>query len=300
MTMDEYFNSQSVAGLLVIKDGNIVYERYGLGNTRDTPWLSFSVTKSVVSMLVGAAIKDGFIASIDEPVTDYLPRLKGSAYDQVTIGNILQMSSGVEWNEDYSDPKSDIATADLSTLGTYRQLRRKQVVARAGEKFNYNTAETNLVGTLLRSAVGNNLSTYLSEKIWRPFGMRTDANWMLSEPGGSEIGGCCISATLRDLARIGLFALDNGRLADGTEVLPSGWMKASTAPSTGNSDYGYLWWLRGNGDFRAQGIFGQDVLIDPDHRIVIALQSARADADKAGDWKLQDAFYDALIQALGE
>ncbi|MEO1160974.1 MAG: serine hydrolase domain-containing protein, partial [Pseudomonadota bacterium] len=257
-----------------------------------------SVTKSIVSMLVGAAIKDGFIESVDEPVTDYLPRLKGSAYDRVTIGNILQMSSGVQWNEDYSDPGSDIARADLSTLGTYRQLRRKQVVAQSGEKFNYNTAETNLVGTLLRSAVGNNLSTYLSEKIWRPFGMRADANWMLSEPGGGESGGCCISATLRDYGRIGLFALAGGRLADGTKTLPSGWMKRSVTPSRGNDEYGYLWWLHGNGSFRAQGIFGQDIFMDPRRRIVIALQSARADADKPDDWKLQDAFYQALIQTL--
>lgn len=300
MTVDGFFQSQNVAGLLVIKDGNIVYERYGLGNTRDTTWLSFSVTKSIVSMLVGAAVKDGYIQSADEPVTDYLPRLKGSAYDQATIGNVLQMSSGIQWNEDYSDPNSDIAQADFSTLGTYRQLLQKKVVARPGEKFNYNTAETNLVGTLLRSAVGNNLSTYLSEKIWRPFGMRADANWMLSEPGGGESGGCCISATLRDFGRVGLFALGNGRLADGTEVLPSGWMKQSTAPSKDNAEYGYLWWLHGNGSFRAQGIFGQDIFMDPDNRMVIVLQSAREEADKPEDWGLQNAFYQALINALGK
>lgn len=298
MSVADYFNSQNVAGLLVIKDGKIVYERYGLGNTRNTRWLSFSVTKSVVSMLVGAAISDGFIAGIDEPVSDYLPRLKGSAYDQVTIGNVLQMSSGVEWNEDYADPQSDIARADLSTLGTFRQLRQKQVVAPPGEKFNYNTAETNLVGTLLRSAVGNNLSTYLSEKIWRPFGMQADANWMLSEPGGGENGGCCISATLRDYGRIGMFALANGRLADGTEVLPSDWMARSVAPSPGNKDYGYLWWLNDGGSFRAQGIFGQDIFIDPNSRIVIAQQSAREEADRPEDWSLQDSFYKALIQVL--
>jgi hypothetical protein len=99
MTVDEYFVQQNVAGLMVIKDGNVVYERYGLGNTRDSRWISFSVAKSVVSMLVGAAIRDGYIRSVDEMVTDYLPRLKGSSYDQSTIRSILQMSSGVQWNE---------------------------------------------------------------------------------------------------------------------------------------------------------------------------------------------------------
>lgn len=147
MTIAAFLNSENVAGLLVIKDGAIAYEYYGLGNSQDTPWLSFSVTKSIVSMLVGAAIQDGYIESVDEPITDYLPRLKGSAYDQASIRDVLQMSSGVQWNEDYSDPKSDIAQADMSTLGIYRQLSEKPVMAQPGETFNYNTAETNLVGT---------------------------------------------------------------------------------------------------------------------------------------------------------
>lgn len=298
MTIDAFLERENVAGLLIIKDGAIAYEYYGLGNNQDTPWLSFSVTKSIVSMLVGAAIQDGYIESVDEPITDHLPRLNGSAYDQATIRDVLQMSSGVQWNEDYSDPESDIAQADMSTLGIYRQLSEKPVMAPPGEIFNYNTAETTLVGTMLRSAIGNNLSTYLSEKIWHPFGMEADANWMLSETGGGEIGGCCLSATLRDYGRIGLFALNDGRLADGTPVLPSGWMADATAPSKGNGEYGYLWWLQDGGSFRAQGIFGQDIFIDPDNQLVIALQSAREHADRSEDWELQDAFYDAVTDVL--
>lgn len=146
LTVDEYFKKQSVAGLLVIKDGNIVYERYGLGNTEDSRWVSYSVAKSVVSMLVGAAIRDGYIASVDEKVTNYLPRLKGSSYDQSTIRNVLQMSSGVRWNEDYADPKSDVNSVTWDTLGLYEYLRRKPRESEPGEVFNYNTAETNLIG----------------------------------------------------------------------------------------------------------------------------------------------------------
>ncbi|MEM1173797.1 MAG: serine hydrolase domain-containing protein, partial [Pseudomonadota bacterium] len=198
MTVGEYFQRQSVAGLLVIRDGEILYERYGLGNDKNSKWISYSVSKSVVSMLVGAAIKDGYIRDVDEKVTDYLPRLKGSSYDKTTIGNLLQMASGVAWNEDYADPESDISTATWETVALYEFLRNKPRSAKPGVRFNYNTAETNLAGTLLRSAVGNNLSTYLSEKIWRPFGMESDASWNLSEPGGGEFGGCCINATLRD------------------------------------------------------------------------------------------------------
>lgn len=298
MTIDGFLKSEKVAGLLIIKDGMVAYEYYGLGNSQKTPWLSFSVTKSVVSMLVGAAIKDGYIESVDEPITDYLPRLKGSAYDQATIKDVLQMSSGVQWNEDYSDPESDIAQTDMSTFGIYEQLSKKSVTAQPGETFNYNTAETNLIGTMLRSAIGNNLSTYLSEKIWSPFGMEANANWMLSEPGGGEIGGCCLSATLRDYGRIGLFALNNGRLADGTDVLPTGWMADATAPSSSNDEYGYLWWLQDGGAYRAQGIFGQDIFIDPDNQLVIALQSAREHADRSADWELQDALYEAVTEVL--
>lgn len=297
MTVDDYFEKQSVAGLLVIKDGRIVYERYGLGNTEDSLWVAFSVAKSVTSMLVGAAIKDGYIESVDEKVTDYLPRLKNSAYDQATIRNVLQMSSGVQWNEDYADPGSDVNSADWDTLGLYEYLRNKPRAAPAGEKFNYNTAETNLVGTLLRAAIGNNLSTYLSEKIWLPFGMEADANWMLSEPGGGESGGCCISATLRDYGRLGLFALAGGQLADGTRILPEGWMAESTAPSKAYPGYGYFWWLPGDDSFRASGIFGQAIYIYPNENVVIAMHSARAIASNKPDWALQDALFNALVGA---
>ncbi len=300
MTVDEYFQRQSVAGLLVIKDGKILYERYGLGNTEDSKWISYSVAKSVVSMLIGAAIKDGYIKSVDEKLTDYLPRLKASAYDQSSIANLLQMASGVAWNEDYADPRSDIATAPWDTVQLYEFLRNKPRVADAGEDFNYNTAETNLAGTLLRSAIGNNLSTYLSEKIWQPFGMESDASWNLTEPGGGEFGGCCINATLRDYGRIGLFALSNGQLADGTEVLPPGWMGDSTKPSKGYAGYGYLWWLSAGSGYSAKGIFGQGIYIDPENKVVIAMHSARPVASSQLDWALQDALYEAVTSDISK
>ena len=166
--------------------------------------------------------------------------------------------------------------------------------------FNYNTAETNLVGTLLRSAIGNNLSTYLQQKIWHPFGMEHDAVWSLTEPGGGEFGGCCISATLRDYGRLGLFALSGGRLADGTQVLADGWMEESTTASPAYAGYGYLWWLDETGAFRASGIFGQGICIHPRQNVVVALQSARAVASKDEDWALQSALCDAVADALAE
>jgi CubicO group peptidase (beta-lactamase class C family) len=299
VTLGDYFTGQSVAGLLVIKDGAIVYERYGLGNGRATRWISYSIAKSVTSLLVGAAIRDGYIASVDEKVTDYLPRLKGSAYDQARIRDVLQMASGVAWNETYDDPESDLNQADWTTLGLYNYLDDKPRTAAPGETFNYNTAESNLVGNLLRAAIGNNLSTYLEQKIWRPFGMEADAAWNLTEPAGGEFGGCCINATLRDYGRLGLFAMNGGRLPNGTEVLPAGWMQQSTTPSKGYPGYGYFWWLTDNGAYRASGIFGQGIYIDPAQNLVIAMHSARPDASTRADSMLQLAMFQAIAKALG-
>lgn len=298
MTVDEYFERQNVAGLLVLKDGNIAYERYGLGNDRHSRWISFSVAKSVVSMMIGAAIHDGYIKSVNEMATGYLPRLRNSSYDQSTIKSILQMSSGVAWNEDYADPQSDVNSATYSTLALFEYLRHKPREAQPGELFNYNTAETNLAGTLLRSAIGNNLSTYLSDRIWRPFGMESDAYWTLTEPGGGEFGGCCISATLRDYGRLGLFAMADGRLADGSAVLADNWMQESTTPSKAYVGYGYLWWLMGSTAYRAIGIFGQGICVHPEENVVIALHSAREVASQKSDWLLQGALCHALASAL--
>ena len=298
ITLEDYIRQQNVAGLLIIKDGVIVYERYELGNTAESRWLSWSVAKSVTSLLVGAAIQDGYIESVDEKVSDYLPRLKNSSYDDVTIRHLMQMASGVEWNEDYADPGSDINTIEWDTLSVYEQLRHKPRAAEPGTLFNYNTAEINLVGTLLRSAIGNNLSTYLTEKIWRPFGMESIAYWELSEPGGGEFGSSSISATLRDYGRIGLFALGNGILPDGTQVLPAGWIAESTTPSPGYEYYGYLWWLRGGGAFAASGIFGQGIHIDPAHNLVIAQHGALEVASQRSDWAPRLAFFRAIAAHL--
>lgn len=274
LTITRFMERNHVVGLIAVRDGRVLLERYGAGNGQDTLWVSFSVAKSVVAMLIGAAIKDGYIESAQEKVTDYLPRLKGSAYDDVTIANLLQMSSGVAWNEDYADPASDVNTTPPNLVQLYRMLADKPRVAKAGGKFNYNTAETNLVGAVLRAAIGNNLATYLSHKVWRPFGMQAPATWMTHGPEGGELGGCCISATLRDYARIGLFALSGGTLSNGERVLPEGWMAASTAPASSFAGYGYLWWLHPDGSYDALGIFGQSIHIDPARRLVVAMHGA--------------------------
>lgn len=276
-----------VSGLLIIKNGEIVFEKYLLGNTPDTRWMSMSVVKSITATLIGAAIQDGFIRSIDDPIVNYLPRFNGSAYDGVTVKHLLQMSSGVAWNETYTDPASDrrrMLEAQLSqqpaaVLNLMASLPR---AAAPGTIWNYSTGETQVAGALVRAATGKPVAQYLSEKIWSKLGMQADANWWLQSADGLEVGGSGLSATLRDYARLGLFWLNDGVIStDGKpqRVLPEGWMKAASSRQLigGKTvDYGYMLWpLHGN-SYAAEGIFGQYLFVDPDKQLVVAMWSAQS------------------------
>jgi CubicO group peptidase (beta-lactamase class C family) len=277
-SLADFVANNRVAGLLVLKNGQVAYEQYAYGHTRESKWTSFSVAKSVVSLLVGAAIRDGDIASINDPVTMYLPQLQGSAYEGVTVRHLLQMSSGVTWNEDYGDTQSDVGRIgavmrDSGTNGLLQYMSALPRAATPGVRFNYSTGETHLVGALLEAAVRDNISNYLSRKIWSTFAMESDAFWMLASANGPEMGGCCLSATLRDYGRIGLYALRNGTLGDGSQSLPTGWMSASTTASPTNAGYGHLWWLTGNGTYGAFGVFGQSIQIVPQQNVVVVMQS---------------------------
>lgn len=298
-SLDDYFKRPAARGLIVLQGDEILLERYGAGNTPETRWITFSVTKSVTSLLIGAAIHDGFIGSVDELVTDYIPRLKGSAYDGVRIRDILHMASGVAWNEDYADPESDVAQAGAANgIELTQYLNTLPREAQPGTRFNYNTGETNLVGELLRAAIGNNASRYLQNKIWQPFGMEHDAYWLLSSVGGVETGGCCINATLRDYARIGRFVLADGVLPSGERVVPTNWIRDSVTPSQGSENYGYLWWLYDEGAFSARGIFQQRIFIDPTRDAVIATHGNALNATGDEDQDHTDALIEALRRSL--
>ena len=258
-TVDSHMQSERTAGLLVIQNGEINVERYGLEHHAKAPWISFSVTKSVVSMLFGAAVKDGYIASIDDPVSDYLPVFADSPYADVSIKHILQMASGVAWNEDYADPASNIVNLPAEEMAGFKYMRNLPRVAKPGTVFNYNTGETNIAGAILRKAAGKNLSDYASEKVFLPGGISNTANWLLGAPNGKEFAGCCISANLRDYGRIGLFALQNSQAS--SPLAPT-WMQNSTTPSPGYDGYGFFWWLTDSGVYSAQGVFGQYIFVD--------------------------------------
>jgi CubicO group peptidase (beta-lactamase class C family) len=278
--VDAYMKAQRTAGLVIIHDGKIRLEKYGLDFSGDGKWTSFSVAKSLTSTLVGAAIKDGYIKSIDDKVSAYIPDLKGSVYDDVSIKQLLTMTSGVKWNEDYGDPKSDVALfnkhkAEDGVDVTVSYMRKLPREAPAGTKWVYKTGETNLIGVLVSQATKKTLSQYLSEKIWAPFGMEQDGSWLLGATG-HEISGCCIQASTRDYARFGVFMLGGG-MAGGKAVLPDGWIAAATTQQADigeqENGYGYQWWTVNDGSYAAQGIFGQGIFIDPKRRLVIASNS---------------------------
>lgn len=304
--VDTYMSEQRTAGLIIIQDGKVRLEKYGLDFDKQGRWTSFSVAKSFTSTLVGAAIKDGYIKSIDDKVSDYIPNLKGSVYDDVSIKHLLTMTSGVKWNEDYEDRNSDVARfnehkAEPGIDATVSYMRTLSREAPAGSQWVYKTGETNLIGVLVSSATGKRLSDYLSEKIWAPFGMEQSASWLLGSTG-HEISGCCIQASTRDFARFGLFML-GGAMVDGKAVLPDNWIAAATTRQADigfpGKGYGYQWWTYDDGSFAGQGIFGQGIFIDPKRKLVIASNSnwpKATDRDTVGAQR--EAFYKSVQAAV--
>jgi CubicO group peptidase (beta-lactamase class C family) len=310
-TLEDYLERNRVTGLLVLCDGRVKLERYRLGNTPRTRWMSMSIAKSVTSTLIGAALRQGSIASLADPVTRYVPSLRGSAYDGVSIRNVLMMASGARWNENRLDPVSDrrhlleaqISQVPGSALAVMRNLPR---AAEPGTVNNYSTGEAQVAAEVLRRATGRPLATYLSERIWSRVGMEADANWWLDSPDGVEIGGSGISATLRDYGRFGLFLL-NGGVAGGDSILPAGWIHDATTPKVlrGGTPlaYGYFWWpstspaSRRDGAFVAEGLYGQFLYVNPAAKVVIVVWSARA-TPTTRPYIDDRVFFDAVVDSL--
>lgn len=303
--IDEYMVRQNTAGLVIVQDGKIRFERYGLGFDADGRWTSFSVAKSFTSTLVGAAIQDGYISSLEDKVSRYIPDLRGSAYDDVTIRQLLTMSSGVRWNEDYEDPNADVARfnnakPDAGVDATVSYMRKLPRAHPPGEVWHYNTGETNLIGVLVSSATKKSLAAYLQERIWHPAGMAATATWLQGKTG-HEIAGCCLQAATRDYARLGLFVLANGNVG-GRQIVPPDWFAQATQkqkdigqPGRG---YGFQWWTYDDGSFAAQGIYGQGIFIDPQRRLVIASNSNWTRANLGPESKAREAFYAAVRAAV--
>ena len=306
LNVDAFMASQRSAALLVLHNGKVRLERYGLDFDKDGRWTSFSVAKSFTSTLVGAALRDGFIKSLDDKVSVYIPDMKGSAYDDVSVRQLLTMTSGVRWNEDYADPNSDVAKfnnhkpeAGMDALVSYMRKLPRDVPA--GTRWLYSTGETNLVGVLVSQATKKPLADYLAEKVWQPVGMAQPATWLLSKTG-QEISGCCVQASARDFARFGQFILEGAKVKD-QSIVPDGWLADATSSRTPigqpGRGYGYQWWTYDTGSFTARGIFGQGIFIDPKRKIVIVTNAnwGGGARDPAAS-EAREAFYLAVQKAV--
>lgn len=322
-TADDFMRRNRVGGVLIIKDGKVVLEKYGLGNDADTRWTSFSVVKSISSTLVGAAVQQGRI-NVKAPITQYLPALKGGAYDGVTVEQVLRMSSGADWNETYRDPTSDrrkmfelqLSNTPGSLVKQLSQLKRK---SKPGTVFKYSTGESHLQSELVHAATGMTTSDYLSDRIWARMGMEKPAFWQLDAQAGQEIGSSGFSATLKDYGRFGQFILNDG-VIDGERILPKGWLDKATEVDPASYlapgklyggeyilGYGYQWWLfptgkaarpQHDGAFEAQGIFGQFVYVNRKENLVAVVWSAWPEPEMDKQEMETYDFIAAAIKAL--
>ena len=324
-----YMEAAEVTAVLAIKEGRIVLERYARGNDDSTVWASRSMAKSVTSLLIGMAVREGHIQSADDPVVRYVPELKGTFYDGVLLRHCLQMASGVPYTEDIQDPSSDVFALQACTVGgrkgaflaflknlASRKDRKSQA---PGSVFNYSSADSVLNGLVLERAIGEIAPVYLERRLWRGAGMEGDAFWNLEAEGGSAFTASGFGATLRDYGRLALFVLGGGRLADGSPLLADGWMRESLTPSQASLDagspYGFQWWLhehQGKGSnkigashlrggdtvFYALGNAGQVILVNPAANTVVVKWAVWGPADADVRRQQDQKFFTTLLDAL--
>jgi CubicO group peptidase (beta-lactamase class C family) len=300
VNIEEFLTDTDTAALLILKDGHLVYENYWLTGGRQVQWLSHSVSKSFVSAAVGLALRDRFIRSLEDPISDYVPVLKDSGYNNVRIKDVLQMSSGVRWTETYSSGTSDINRFGWTMLkGASYDAFVATLVAETepGTRNRYTGMDTQALTMLVRSVTGKSLAAYLQTELWKPLGMEFDGFWT-TDDSGVELGLGGLNATARDFAKLGeLYRL--GGTWHGAQILPTEWVTASTTPDAphlqrGENDlsshgmgYGYQWWLPegDDQDYSAIGIYNQFIYVNPDEKTVIVKLSANRNYAQDSDPK---------------
>ncbi|MEM6414144.1 MAG: serine hydrolase [Pseudomonadota bacterium] len=315
MDVDAFLKSLRTAGFVIVHKGKVRKEFYDLGFGPHKRWISASVNKSFISTLLGAAIEDGLIASVDQPITDFIPELKGSGYDGATLEHLLMMSSGVQWREAYGAPDSEVTKYhSLRSPGAGKDLQEGQSLLvdlmeslprlhPPGEHYNYNSGESHLIALAVRRAVDKPLATYFSEKIWKPFGMEDDANWFL-RADGEEHGG--VMATTKDYARFGVFIIEQLK-GIGDRVVAPDYLERATSYQLKTPygwGYGYQWWVSEPGDFSdpvfiADGVFGQSIFVDPKRDLVIAANRSWSKPEGVnGQWEARQKLWKAVQAAI--
>ncbi|TYA53104.1 serine hydrolase domain-containing protein [Formosa maritima] len=281
--IQNFIEDSWTTGLLVIQNDSIVYENYYLGNTESTRNISWSMAKSFISALTGIAIEEGHINSIEEYVEVYVPELKGTAYEGVRIKDVLQMSTGVKFNEDYADFFSDInrwgrGFAMGNSQDKFAATLEREV--EPGTVCHYVSINTHVLGMILKRATGKTITEYMQDKLYNPLGMEYDGYWLLDGTNMEMVLGG-LNLTLRDYAKAGSLFLHHGFL-NGKQIVSEDWVKASTTPDAphvqpGNEfGYGYQWWIPKSeqGEYMAMGVYGQYIYINPTTKTVIVKLSA--------------------------
>lgn len=310
---EQFLADTDTMALLVLVDGAVRFERYSDFGGRGTRWVSMSVAKSFISAALGIAVAEGAIGSIEDPVTAYVPSLAGSAYDGVRIRDVLQMSSGAGWVEDYSDPESDInrfarVSAEGGAMADFVPTLKR--ATEPGTVCHYNSMDTQVLGMVLTAATGRTIADYMQEKLWHPLGMEASGHWLL-DGAGMEMAYACLNATARDYAKIGeLFRL--GGVWQGKQVVPADWVKASLTADARHLEpgvvdplfgYGYQWWLIDGAEreFAAIGVYNQFVYVNPVKRLtIVKLSASRLYGTTNDETSFREHETIALFRAISE
>ncbi len=310
--LDDFLSRHRTTGLLILRGDTIVVERYQYDRTPQHRMASFSMAKTIVAMLVGIAISEGAIQSLDDRAEKYVGELKGTPYGETSIRHLLTMSSGVRFSEVYSG-SDDVATlvrlslqgASAGGAATVTPFRTRD--RPPGARFSYASAETQVLGLVLRAATGRPLAEYLSEKIWQPMGAEADASWNIDQ-GGDEAAFIGVNATVRDYARLGMLLANDGAL-DGRQIIPAAWVRAATTPSAKQFEpgqtnmlygYGYQTWILPGKErqFMLRGLRGQNVFVDPQSKLVL-VHTAAGDVGDSGMGE-RIALWNEVVKSLGK
>jgi CubicO group peptidase (beta-lactamase class C family) len=273
LNLETFLEQHKTVCFLIVRRDSIVYEHYFHGYNRNSVFPSFSISKSVVSALTGIAISEGKIGGTDQPITDYLPELKDPGFRKITLDDLLSMRSGLKFDEGYKNPFGEMAKFYYG-LNLRKYTLNLKTETEPGRTYNYQSANTELVGLALEKATGMNLARYLEEKIWEPLGMEYDASWSTDSRKDSTIKAfCCINAHSTDLARFGQLFLHNGRW-EGKQVVPEEWIRETKTIRYPSRDgegypYTYFWRVTEEGNMFAKGILGQYIYICPEKDAVI-------------------------------
>lgn len=273
VAFDKVLEDNKTVAFLIIKNDTIQYEKYFKGYNQESIIPSFSMAKSIISILIGCAIDDGLIKSVDEPIINYVPELKQNGFENVTIKHLLQMTSALKFSESYFNPFGEAASFYYGR-NLKREISKLKLKGIPGQNFEYVSGNTQLLGSVLqRALVNKTITQYFQEKIWTPLEMEYDASWSIDKiKDGTEKSFCCVNARARDFAKIGRLYLNKGNW-NGKQVVSKNWVEQSTKIDiTEGSDegYQYQWWLPTNtGEFMAEGILGQFIYVNPNKNIVI-------------------------------